>query len=105
MSLEQMRAFLQMNQGSPVVLRKEGTTSVTCIYCGKLHDHEGPSGHYVAACGLPERFNIGLVIENRTFSPAYGYTIFDWRKNGSVNELMPIETHTNELESVVTGRF
>lgn len=97
MGLEGVRSFLQASRGSPVVLRKEGTTSVKCVYCGKTHNHHGPPGHYVAACDEPERFNIGLVVDNRTFVPNYGYTIFDWRKNGKVNELLvPIE----ELEPI-----
>jgi hypothetical protein len=86
MGLEQMRDFLQMSHGVPVVLRKEGATNVKCVYCGKIHNHDGPPGHYVAECEEPERFNIGIVIGDRTYIPNYGYTIFDYRQNGKAIE-------------------
>lgn len=39
MTTNQMREYLQGYFGSPVVLRKQGTTSITCPHCLKKHDH------------------------------------------------------------------
>jgi hypothetical protein len=88
MNLEQMRVYLQELHGVPVVLREQGTTSVKCTYCGKLHEHGGPPGHYVALCDDMDRFNVGVVVGQRSYIPNYGYTLYDYRENGRVNELI-----------------
>jgi hypothetical protein len=87
MDLERMRGYLQQLYGVPVVLREQGTTSVKCAYCGKLHQHVGPPGHYIAGCDDKHR-NVGIVIGQRSFHTNYGYDIYDYRETGRVNELI-----------------
>lgn len=72
MTTNQMREYLQGYFGSPVVLRKQGTTSITCPYCLKKHDHGLEPGHRRPHCDRNDPVN-GLVIGERSFSPAYGY--------------------------------
>jgi hypothetical protein len=88
MSLEQMRIYLQGYHGIPIVLRQQGTTAVKCVYCGKLHEHMGPPGHYVAGCDEKDRLNGGVAIGQRYFTNNYGYTVYDYKEAWGINELI-----------------
>lgn len=86
MSLEQMRSYLQESYGIPIVLREEGKTTVECPYCAKEHDHDPAPGHYKPACEpSPGR---GLVIGERSFVPAYGYKVMEYREEEGINTLI-----------------
>lgn len=91
MGLNQMQEYLQTNRGEPVVLRKEGTTGVRCVYCQELHDHDGPPGYHVAPCDEKHQSR-GILIGGRTYSPAWGYFIYDFKKSNKGFELLvPVE--------------
>ncbi len=102
MRLDQMQEYLQANRGVPVVLRKQGTTSVRCVYCRKLHDHSEPAGYHEAFCDEKDRLNGGIVIGDRYFIPGYGYFIYDFKEAEGVNELVVPE---EELLTVVVPYF
>lgn len=84
MSLKQMRAYLQEHHGIPIVIRQEGTGTVECPYCDDVHNHGPEVGHYPAPC---QREGATIIIGDRTFIPNYGYTIFEYRTVGDVNQL------------------
>jgi hypothetical protein len=87
MSLDQVQDYLQGYHGIPIVLRKEGTTSIKCCYCLENHDHMGPPGRYIASCD--DRNNgSGIVIGERHFIPNYGYKLYDFKERDDVNELL-----------------
>jgi hypothetical protein len=78
-NLEEMRLYLQDLYGIPIVLRQEGTTTVNCPYCFKIHEHTGPPGKYIAGCDITDRYNgSGIVIGQRHFVAGYGYKLYDF---------------------------
>lgn len=77
--------YLQDHYGIPVVLREQGTTAVTCPYCGGKHDHIVQPGHHQAPC---DDRGIVIVVGDRHFVPNYGYQIIEFRKGKGVNELI-----------------
>lgn len=87
MSLEQLRVYLQSHFGKPVVLRLHGTTGVVCPYCSELHYHEVP-GRNVAGCDEAVRHTMGIVVNDRTYVPNWGYDVFEYVKRKGVNELI-----------------
>lgn len=78
MSLEQLRDYLQDYFVKPIVLRLQGTTTVLCPYCSKLHHHEH-SGRAVAACDEDVRHAVGIIVGTRHFTPNWGYDIYEYR--------------------------
>lgn len=89
MSLEQMRVHLQECYGIPIALREQGTTSIRCPYCLKIHEHGPRPGHQVAACDEGDRYNgIGIVIGDRYFIPNFGYNVLEYMEEDGVNKLI-----------------
>jgi hypothetical protein len=89
MNLEEMRLYLQDCYGTPIALRQEGTTSINCPYCLKIHEHTGPPGHYMAGCEMADRYNgSGIVIGQRHYVAGYGYKIYDFKEKKGVNHLL-----------------
>lgn len=89
MNVSQMQAYLQAYYGIPVALRRKGTTKVTCPYCKKSHDHPPEPGYQPALCDYSERFNgLGLVINDRYFTPAYGIRIYEYEQINGVMHLI-----------------
>ena len=78
MSPADMTAFLVQQTGKPCVLREEGTDDIQCPYCGETHHHPDSHGHYRASCA--DTSEVRIQIGDRSFNPAYGYTIFAYKK-------------------------
>ena len=87
MTTNQMREYLQGYFGSPVVLRKQGTTSVKCPYCLKKHDHGLEPGHRRSHCDKNDPVN-GIATGERSFSCNYSYTIVEHKEEDGVNKLL-----------------
>ena len=87
MDLTQMRECLQEHHGIPVALRQQGTASVKCPHCMKIHHHGPQPGHHPAGCNDNDH-EMGIVIGERHFHPNYGYTVYECRVCGEVNELI-----------------
>ena len=78
MTPEDMSAFLVRQTGKPCVLREEGTDEIQCPYCGETHYHPDAHGHYRASCA--DTSDVRIQIGYMSFNPAYGYTIFAYKK-------------------------
>lgn len=87
MDLKQMREYLQEYYGIPIALREQGARSVSCPYCLKRHRQGPGAGHRSADCDDNDR-GMKIVIGERHFVPNYGYTIYEYRAHGEVNELI-----------------
>jgi hypothetical protein len=76
---DDMTNYLTQHHGKPCVLREEGTDDILCPYCGESHYHPDAHGHYRAGCA---DYNIGIhiTIGYRSFNPAYGYNIYEYKK-------------------------
>lgn len=86
-----MTGYLTQLYGIPCVLRAEGSDTILCPYCGEHHVHTGAHGHYRAGCadynfeivldpaGTPSRVVPHIEIGPRSFSPAYGYDIHEYK--------------------------
>jgi len=90
MSVEQMRQYLQDFHGIPTIaIREQGSVLVTCPYCDNKHKHDPEQeGHAIAGCidEFPDGF--GIIVNERHFMPSYGYTIYKFRDNNGINELI-----------------
>ena len=54
-----------------------------CPCCDKNHTHDPGTGHHPAQCAEEDRCK-GIVIGDRSFIPAYGYTILEYMSEGNV---------------------
>ena len=77
MNLEQMRMLLQEYHQVPIALRKEGSTTLSCPFCHKLHHDPDPPGHHAAGCDEWNAYSI--TIGGRTFVSGYGNTVYEYR--------------------------
>ena len=88
MNLAQMRDYLQETYGIPIVLRKVGTSEVTCCYCKGVHKHDH-AGYNTAGCDDETRFNgSGITVGDRFFVPNWGYHIIEFEDKEGVNRLI-----------------
>jgi hypothetical protein len=86
-NLEQMRMLLQDYHVIPIALREEGATDISCPFCSKMHYNPGPPGHHVTGCDADEWQSI--MINERSFVPPYGYTIYEYEDTSlGVRELV-----------------
>ena len=89
MTVKEMEKYLQDYYGRPIALRQEGSWNIACPYCKKHHVYEPGPGHYPSQCSDDFKDDGGgIVINNRTFIPNYGITIYEYRKEGGVNILI-----------------
>ena len=87
MTLDQMRDYSQHMCGFPVVLRQKGSKQVMCPHCDKNHTHDPGTGHHPAQCAEEDRCK-GIVIGDRSFIPACGYTTLECMSEGNVSKLI-----------------
>jgi hypothetical protein len=76
---EDMTNYLIQHHGKPCVLREEGTDHILCPYCGEPHHHPDTHGHFRAGCA-DYNFGTHITIGPRSFNPAYGYDIYEYKK-------------------------
>jgi hypothetical protein len=79
LSPDDMTNYLIQHHGKPCVLREEGTNDILCAYCGESHCHADAHGHYCAGCA-DYNFGTHITIGSRSFNPAYGYDIYEYKK-------------------------
>jgi hypothetical protein len=88
---DEMTVYLTQLYGKPCVLREEGADEILCPYCGDFHFHAVAHGHYCAGCagynfeiilnseGIPTPVAPHITIGSRSFNPAYGYDIYEYK--------------------------
>jgi len=89
MTAMQMREYLQEYHGIPIAIREQGSPLVSCTYCYNIHEHDpAEQGHVTAGCIDDNPYGFGIIIGEKHFMPSYGYTIYEFRDNNEVNELI-----------------
>lgn len=76
MTPSQMQAFLIGFYGIPIALRKQGDKRIVCPYCKETHIHSLMDRGYVTA--LCENRENQITVNDRTFLPNYGYTMYEY---------------------------
>ena len=87
MTVNQMQDFLIEQTGVPTVLRKEGSTTITCPYSGRKVEVSPGPGYYKPEGGDTSDDH-GIVIGDRVFTPAYGFKIIEYKQEGNTNALI-----------------